>query len=372
MLNVEQFGEAIMSLSFIVIIEGISDTGIVSGYIRCDTSEDENILYSIWVINLIRGALLTVILIVLSHVTHDTFFGLEKKNLTVLAFLPLVRSLLNPEYFSLTKNLEFKKLFFINIFVFSLEILVLIFLLFKECGSVSAILSLIIAESIKIIVSFYLFKFDFVAVFSYKSVKPLFAFSRWLWVQNIIGVVLSQFDKLYIANSLGLSVYGGYQATSRLSQFLISDFSSIWSAYLFPKNSLEKDVKYGILFTGYNLKVITITLGLTVISLIFSGWIINLTIGSNFTMYDDVFKIQSITMFFGAIIAINISLLKSCGRSKLIAFAAFIQLVLLVFLSYIILPIYGLQGVAFVNCFVIFLTAFILSVNSHSTFDGKK
>lgn len=364
-----------MSLSFIIIIEGISDTGIVSGYIRCDTSEDENILYSIWVINLFRGALLTLILIILSFVTHETFFGLEINILKVLAFLPLVRSLLNPEYFSLTKNLEFKKLFFINISVSSIELLVLVFLLFKECGSVSAILALIIAESIKIIISFYLFKFDFVSVFSYQSIKPLFAFSRWLWVQNIIGVALSQFDKLYIANSLGLSVYGGYQATSRLSQFLISDFSSIWSAYLFPKNSLKKDEKYSTLFSAYNLIVIFLTLGFTLFSIIFSGWIINLTIGSNFSMYDNVFKIQSITMFFGAIIALNISLLKSFGRSKLIAFAAFIQLVLLVFLSYIFLPLYGVLGIAFVNCFVIFLTAFIFSVNSvnsRTIFHGKK
>ena len=361
-----------MSLSFIIIIEGISDTGIVSGYIRCDTEEDENILYSMWVVNLLRGALLTLIIIVLSFVTHETFFGLEKKFLTVLAFLPLVRSLLNPEYFSLTKNLVFKKLFFINIFVSSLEIIILVFLLFKECGSLSAILALLIAESVKIIISFYLFKFYFVTVFSYKSIKPLFTFSRWLWVQNIIGVALSQFDKLYIANSLGLSVYGGYQATSRLSQFLISDFSSIWSAYLFPKNSLKKDVNYSTLFSGYNLRVIFLTLGLTFFSIIFSDWIISMTIGSSFSMHNEVFMIQSITMFFGAIIAINISLLKSCGRSKLIAFAAFIQLVLLVFLSYIFLPLYGVQGVAFVNCFVIFLTAFILSVNSRTIFHGKK
>jgi PST family polysaccharide transporter len=364
LLSPQVFGDVLFISSIIVLIDGLTDTGLIAGFIKYREDYNTKVPFTIWMLNLFRSLLSSLILVVLAVLTYNDILDYDYQTFLFAALIPIIKALINFEYYGLIKKLQFKDLFIINIIASIFECFLLFIFVYYDFGARSVVFAIIFTEIGKMVFSYYTFGFGFISSYSYDSVRPLIGFSRWLWFQNVVSGIVSQFDKFYIASSMGMSLFAAYQSTSRLPQFIIADFSSIWGGYIFPRNSNINDSKYISLFKGNNLYVIISSGLLCILTVLFSKSFILLFLGLKYLKYDLIFKVHAVTMFFGSIIAINVGLLKSRGNSRIIALTALLQLFIIVVYARNFLGVHGIIGMAIVNCCSIFITALILTLYS--------
>ena len=315
------FGIATISLGF---LEIVTETGINVFLIQ--EKKTNKYINSAWVVSIIRGILISLIIVLTAGNTSTFFNSPETRSLLYLvALVPLIRGFINPSIVKFQKYLFFNKEFFYRASVYFVESI------FSISGAI------ILKNPLGLVLGFiggaiYELIFTFIAVkplprfiIEFERIRKVIRRGIWVTLFGIFDYIYTQADNIVVGRLLGVSSLGIYQNAYKVSTLPLSEVGDIFFRVTFPVFSKFPDesdrLKRAFLKTV--LVNTILTSGVTIF--VFASSLVKLLFGSGWEAAVPVIKILSVLGIVRGIIGSTGSLLVAKRKQKYAAIAMVIS-----------------------------------------------
>ncbi len=145
------------------------------------------------------------------------------------------------------------------------------------------VISVVISASAVIIeIVFIKFRFkdiSFIPQFKKESIKEIFSFSSWSWIQSVLSIIASQVDRFIVITFAGPKFLAYYALASTVGGQLHSVFTA-GASWVFPKVSAKTERKESVTGLYYKMQLLLTLGGVLIIAcliifdkLIFKTWL---------------------------------------------------------------------------------------------------
>ena len=232
------FGIALLALSM---LETFSETGFNAAIIQ-KKGDVKPYLDTAWTVQVIRGFLLAILLLVIAPYVA-MFFGEPGAASLVraLALVTVLRGLVNSGVLYFRKELEFHKEF---IYMFSgtltdLGVAILAALILRNAWAL--IWGLLAGQFVRIVVSYLVHPYRPRPQLRRDKARELYTFGRWIFASSILVFLLNHGDDIFLGKLLGATALGLYQMAYRLSNLPATEITHVISQVTFPAYSKLQD-----------------------------------------------------------------------------------------------------------------------------------
>jgi len=319
------FGVASLVLAF---LEVITETGI-NVFLIQEKKEIKHYVNDAWVVSIIRGLLISL-LIVCSSPFISTFFNSPgaQNLLLLISIVPLIRGFINPAVVKFQKELLFDKDFFLNLSVFLFDSVISVILAFITRDASSFVWGLIAGALLEVAISFILVKPTPKISFNKNNIKKIFSRGKWVTLFVIFNYFSQNGDNIIVGKILGVQPLGIYQMGYKISTLPISEVSDVANKVIFPIYSKIASDKVRLKRAFAKTMVV-----ITLLVLIFGGIIFFLPkslivfiLGKDWGSIADILKIL---VFYGILRAISgatASLFLALGKQNYFAAITFARI----------------------------------------------
>lgn len=231
-------------------------------------------------------------------------------------------------------------------------------LLYFNPETMSLIYAYVVVEGCIFLYVIYKLKDQVKFKISRESVDYILSYSVFLLPYSLSGIILSQIDRVMLAQYLSLDAVGIYSVAYALSMIpwtIFVMFSKGWTPEYFEhmnkKNyhNLDRDVKYILLATSYILLFMAI----------FSTDIINFLFNNEFTTTDEILPILISSVLFMILWQMWGRGIGYSKKTIWTSIIGFISAVINVCLNYYLIPVYGIVGAAYATLISYFMMAIL-------------
>ncbi len=300
-----------------------------------------------WSIQLIRGILLSIVIVTLAYPLSIFFKRNELFFLIPLAsIIPLIKAFENIYVVSFTKELNFNKEFYyrsvtiISDFIFTVLFVILI------RNYMGLILGLIISTLIGVFYSWIIglkkprIKYDLVIF------KKIINSAKWMNFNSILYYTTNQLDVIFISRLMNISSLGIYQISQKFSYAPMLEIADIFGKVTFPTyskiSSSLKRLGNSYLKMTFVLFIIELIVGLVLF--LFSREIIILFLGKKWIGAEGIFKLFILYGLVSSIIGTNGSLFYSLRRQDILTKISLLRIIILIPLMFLLTKQYDLNG----------------------------
>jgi len=235
------FGTVGMATVVAGMVSLFGNFGLGAALVQRKNVEDIH-LSTVFCINLLVGALLCVISIILSPIAAEFFHNPQVKSVIfLLAFTYIIGSLSSVNSILLTKNIEFKKIAFVEIISAVSQSVIAIILALKGYGFWSIVIGMVVGRVINTILNIIMYPWIPSLRFSSEKFHELFRFGRNLFGASLINYFNANSDYLITGRLLGAASLGYYQFAYRVPHLVLTNFSQTITKVLFPVFSKIQD-----------------------------------------------------------------------------------------------------------------------------------
>lgn len=340
------FGVATLVLSF---LEVLTETGI-NVFLIQKKDEANQYTSSAWIVSIIRGCLISLVLVICASSIVNFFNSPESYNVILLiAVVPLVRGFINPSIINIQKEIQFQKEFYLRSALFLVDSLIVIAAAFITRSAESFAYGLIVSAILETILSFAFFKPWPKLSFEINKVKTIIDRGWWITATGIFSYIADNGDNIVVGKILGTSSLGLYQVAYKISTLSISEVTEIVNKVTFPvysKFSEDKDrlFKAFVKVTSVS-STVAVLVGVTIF--VFAYEIVLIVAGKDWL---SIVPVVQILAFYGVLRSIfgNFSsLLLSIHRQDYVAKMTFIRVIVLLVTVVPLMNTLGLQGAAY-------------------------
>ena len=335
------FGVATLALS---LLETFSETGVEQALIQKKQLKESDVA-SAYMVSIFRGLAIGLLLF-LSAPLAGSFFGSPDSVLfiRVISLSPIIRNLRNPYMSHFRRRLEYKQDFAMRTAGTLVELIVgvTVALLTRSAwGLVAANVAGAVTETI---VSYLVSpRFDF-KKYKKSTIKSLLSFGGWLWGGSVLSYILNEGDDIVVGKMLGVTSLGYYQNAYKIASLPATQVTGVVSEVSFPafssiqqdkdrlKRAYKKTLGSTLLITGI----------MTVFIFIFAKQLTLLVLGDQWLPLVPALKVLTIFGGIRSIYSIVGSVFKAVGKPEIILITQFVRLV---FLSVLIVPFVGANGI---------------------------
>lgn len=359
-LGPEKFGLVGVAIAALAIVESLADTGMTQAIIQRSGLLTLMEGGAVWTLQIVRGCLITFILAVLASPIAE-LFGIPQSSglIAFAAILPALRNAVNPGYYYLQRSRNFRAFSINEITGAILDFIGSVFLLKIGLGPASVLIGVMFSDMFRLIRSWISFRIAIKPNLEWSKIREMGRYGLWIWASSTLTVILNQFDKIIVARWLGVANFGIYQTSARFAQLGISDIAVAAGQYLFPTMSKihHTDSSKGKKFFFESLiKMTLVSGGLSAIFVLIAPIFVKVLLGSAWISAIPVLRIQCLSMWIGALIAVCVAYCRASGNPKFVSYAGLIQLVVLVVPSYWVIKFYGVIGMAFLVMIALFVS----------------
>ncbi len=217
LLTPNDFGLVAIATVAVVTVMTATDTGMTTALVQ-STNRDHAIYDVAWTIGLLRGFIVTAVLL-LSAPWVAQLFGDEHAVFLVrlMAFLPFIASLASPRLADLMRELKFASLAVVAIIAVVIE-LGLSIALARRLGGEAIILGKLAAAAATSVTSYCIAPYRPRFRFSSSLARPLVTFGRWIFAIGLTAVAGDLFLKVVISRQLGVAALGLFSLADRLAE----------------------------------------------------------------------------------------------------------------------------------------------------------
>jgi O-antigen/teichoic acid export membrane protein len=271
-----------VGLAFLVLslLEVFSETGFNQAAVQ-DQSDLLRKVPALRVTYFIRGLVLSLILLAVGPVVDNYFHIKVSPLITILAVVPFIKGLVNPNLLSLAKNLAFRRDSLYQLLCSLFENLTIILLVIYLKNPVAIVYATIVGAIFSVTLS-YLFapttwKFNHL-----DEIKKLFNYGKWVTGGSVVSYLNDQIDDFTVAKLLGPESLGFYQTSFKISTLPTTQGSSLLYQVYFPLLSKLKTEKAKLKTTFLQVQGAAFVLSLVSIALIvlLSPWFVSQFLGS--------------------------------------------------------------------------------------------
>lgn len=350
------FGIASLVLAF---LEIVTETGI-NVFLIQDEGKLNKYINSAWVVSIIRGFLISLILIISAPLVSKFFNSPESKNLVYLiSIIPLIRGFINPSIIKLQKNLEFNKEFFLRSGIFTFDSVVTIILAFIYKSASSFIFGMLASVLLELVVSHIFIspkpKLNFVS----EQVKEIIKRGKWITVNGILSYLFTHVDDFIVGRILGTAYLGYYQMSYKVSELPITEVSNVFHNVTFPifvKIRNDKDrVKSAYLKTTLTISVLTILFGLIIF--LFAKEFVSIILGEKWLPIVDTLKILTAAGVVRAIMGEAQAVFLAFKKQEYVTCSTLVALLIIVVTIFPLISKFGIIGASISTLIAVLLTA---------------
>ena len=299
----------------------ILDAGFSAAIIQADKASNQQ-FKTVFVLNLTCSLILYLLCFSIApYITsslkiHDYVYT---SYLRLYSIGILLNALISVPKIILMRRLEFKKLAVINIISGICSVLVGVILLINGAKFYALIFQFLISLLIQFI--FYIIdNCEFLKEkFSISSIQELFKYGKRLFLSSVLDNGYQATYNFIIAKNYSISSLGYFNRAKYLHDIPNNAFGLIFIRVLFPHYSRIHNEK-GLLIELHKrllILILLLILPLVLISSIFSNEIVFVLFGSDYNASSLILPILILNIPFYIVDSLNLTLLKSIGRSDL-------------------------------------------------------
>lgn len=349
LLTPNDFGFVALSMTFIVLVQSLSESGLEESLIKdADaTREDYNAAWTYG--RIIRGLLLFSIEYSLSDWISIVYENKEIADIIkVLAFNELLRGFVNIGIVDFVKKREFKKDFKLNLISRTIRVVSAVFLAVILQNVWALILSYTLFNMSTLVLSYILSDYRPSLCFEFSRVKRLFRFGGWIFIDKLVNTGRSIIDKMIIGKILGVEILGLYQISARVSLETSDDVKTIVSKTLFPvlltiTTNKEKIKK----FRDILISLIFLSVCFASFISINADFLVNLVLGEKWIGSIPIIKVLALFSILNVLLTSVYPVFKSMGVPKYNFYTNIIQFSLIMLTVFPLIGFYGLYGVVY-------------------------
>ncbi len=340
------FGIASLLLS---LLEILTETGI-NVFLVQEKKDLKEYINSAWIVSLLRGIILTIVIILTAPIITSFFNSPEALNIILLiSIVPFIRGFINPEIITYQKDLSFDKEFRLRFVLFLVDVGVSITVGFITRSAESFVWGLIASALIEVILSYVLFPLRPKLKGELEQIKLILRRGFWVTVTGIFSYFADNGDNITVGKLLGSGSLGIYQIAYKFSTLPISEITNVVNQVIFPvytkfHNDRERLIKAFIKVT-FASSLVGIVLGSGIFLL--AQPIILIFMGVQWVAAVPVIQVLSIYGILRTIFGSFSPLFLAVGKQDFVARMLFFRVVTLLVSIVPLVQMYGMIGAAY-------------------------
>ena len=345
-LSPAQFGNYAIALLVLGLLEILTETGINVFLIQ---EKDDTVSYldSAWVVSIIRGILITLIILGTAPLVVYFFNTPQVLHLLYLvAGVAFIRGFINPMEVTYQKKLKFKNEFLFQAFLYLVDAGAAVAIGVVTHSESAMIISMILAACSEVVLSFILFKDRPKIAFEREKFLKVIHSGKWITGAGIFSYIFQNIDNVTVGKLLGTTSLGFYQQAYSISTLPVSEVGQIFNKVTFP-------VFVGISEDGERLKkaffktlgvIVALVIPFAVIILFFSRPIILIVLGEKWLAIEPVLKILAVFGVLKSILNFSYSLFLSLKLQKYVMYSELTGILGMGIAIYPMTLMYGIVG----------------------------
>ena len=223
--------------------ELLSDVGIGQSIVSHERGRDPMFFNTAWTIQIIRGALLFAIALLITRPLAELY---DSPQLTVLlpvaALVFLISGFTSPSKFLLQKDMQVRRLALLGIAMAVSSSAIHIALAMYTPTIWALIFGLLLSTAGGTLASFFLLDWKMHAIrFDRKSARAIVGFGKWVFLSSLIYFAAMNFDRLYLAGAVPFALLGIYGIARTFADAITQLFLRISRMIIFPKVAAARD-----------------------------------------------------------------------------------------------------------------------------------
>lgn len=328
--------------------ELLTDVGVGQSIVNNARGNEPDFYNTAWTIQIVRGLLLFALAIAL---TAPIAHGYDNPELLVLlpAIAPIfiLTGLTSPSRFLLQKRLEVKKLALFDLSSALFGTAVQIALALYTPTIWALVWGLLIGAALPAAASFFLIDWRSHRIrWDAAAAKDILHFGRWIFLASLIYFLAMNFDRLYFAEAISLTLLGVYGIARTFADTIMQLFQRMGSLLIFPKVSASAQRGYDLQRAIRPLRLgtlIVVAIGLAG-GIAFADQFIYLVYDERYHAAGLFLSILLVGTWFGILAAMADALMLGVGQPSGVAFSNGAKLAVVAAALPIVLPRYGLSA----------------------------
>jgi O-antigen/teichoic acid export membrane protein len=232
------FGLIGMALTIVTGLNALTNIGLDIPVIKTKFKSDEELathLDTVWTVDLIRRAVLTILLALLAYPAAK-FYREAKLHqiLLLLCLLPLVQGLQNIGLLIYRKQLKFRRIVWLELISNFLTLAATIALVIWTRNVWALVLSQLFAAVIGVVLSYLFHPFRPRLAFDKSAFLMTVSFGKYAAVMGMLGYVMQMADNILIGRLFNAAILGTYVIAYNLATLPIHGIVSVIGAVTFP------------------------------------------------------------------------------------------------------------------------------------------
>ena len=318
-----QFGNYAIALLVLGFLEILTETGINVILIQ-EKDDTKPFLDSAWVVSIIRGILVSLVILVSAPLVVHFFNAPDVLRLLYLiAGVAFLRGFINPMEVTFQKKLQFKNQFFFQAFLYLIDAGFAVALGIITRSESAMIISMLVSTVTEVVLSFVLFKDKPKLAFEKEKFLEVIHSGKWITGAGIFSYIFQNIDNVTVGKLLGTTSLGFYQQAYSISTLPVSEVGQIFNKVTFPVyvaiGGDKERLKKAFIKT---LGVITaLVIPFALIILFFSKPIILIFLGESWLIIEPVLKILAVFGVLKSILNFSYSLFLSLKLQKYVMYS---------------------------------------------------
>lgn len=337
------FGIASIVLEF---LEVLTETGI-NVFLVQEKGEIDNYINTSWVISIIRGLIISAVIILAAPFISSFFKSPQSLYLIyMVAVVPFLRGFINPSIVKFQKELTFNKRFWYQSTLNIVEVGVSVLLTFILKSPVALIYGMISSAILEVILSFFVVSPRPKLEFKFNLARNIVSSGKWVTGAGIFNYFFLHGDDIVVGKVLGQAPLGLYQVAYRISILPITEVADVFGTVAFPvyvkiindKKRLEKT---------FARMVLAITGLITPFSLalfFFTKPIVLLILGDKWLGSVDALKVLALYGLLRAIVYPAYAIFFAAKKQNYATLTTFVGIIGLFASIFPLVKIYGIVG----------------------------
>lgn len=372
-LSPSQFGSYGIALLVLGFLEVITETGI-NIFLVQQKDDIRKYLSSAWVVSIIRGILMSLLIIVSVPIITTFFKTPEVTNLLYLvAVVAFIRGFINPMEVTFQKNLDFMKQFMFQGLLYLVDAGVAVSLGLLTHSESAMIISMIVAAILEVILSFVIFKDRPTLKLDKEKFLEVIHSGKWVTGAGIFAYIFQNIDNVVIGRVLGTTSLGFYQQSYSVSTLPVSGVSDIFNAVMFPVFvKISDDIKI-LKKTFYRAftAILSMAIIFGIVMFFFAHPIILIFLGSKWLVIEPVLKILAIFGVLKSALNSTYSLFLSLKMQKIVMFSEMFGIAGMGIVIYPMVMKFGIVGAGYSTIIAVICSLPVVIVNIQKIFNSK-
>jgi len=349
LLSPSQFGVYGIALLVLGFLEVLTETGINIFLIQ-EKDDMRSYLDSAWFVSIIRGVLVSAIILVSIPAVMLFFHSTGVRPLLyIVAGVAFIRGFINPMEITFQKNLQFMKEFLLQGGLFFVDALVAISIGFATRSEISMVIGMLAAAMVEVILSFIIFKDR--PKFSFDKEKFLKVINKGKWITGagVFSYAFQNIDNIVVGKFLGTAPLGFYQQAYSISTLPVTEVGQIFNKVTFPVyvriSEDRKRLKAAFFKTlGVILFLVAI---FGAIIFIFSRPLILIFLGSKWLSIEPVLKVLAVFGVLKSVLNFSYSVFLALKMQKTVMLSELFGIVGMGVAIYPMVMKYGIVGAGY-------------------------